>query len=355
MKKKCMTLLIIRKGGLDLKRLRMCLIILLICTISTKPSIISFAAYGDYYYQENIKVADAKTALNDTTLHKTTIVIMDCGVDEDYYIRAKKKKAMITSFYLKKFEKYSDFNENQHGTMVNCIVDETIRKLGVQSKIKTIHLKWRGSTYEYKDVVENFLNAIDKIIKNKDKYNIKVVNFSADMNIGSEYEVKKVKAAVKKLNDAGITFVAAAGNMDRAISIENSLSRLSDQIIFVGATDIQNKKAKWSDGLIQYASCTGKQLDLVAPGEEIDFGYQIGFFDYYCWNSGTSLAAPQVSVGVALMNAINPSLKPSKIESMLKNSATNLGKQKKDRNNTYGYGLLNLEKAVKSAKKSVAK
>lgn len=336
-----------------MKQIKKVFLVLLISIMMLRPNVVVDAAYGDYYYQENINVAGAKIELKGMTLHKTSIVVMDCGVDSDYYKIAKKKKTMASSIYLKSFEKYTDFLENEHGTMVNSIIDETIRKLGVQDKIKTIHLKWRNNIYEDENVVENFVKSIDLILKNKDKYNIKVVNFSADMDVSSEYEYKQIKKAIDRLNGAGIVFVAAAGNKNRLISKENSLSRLSSKIIFVGATDISNKKAIWNDGTIQYGSCTGKQLDLVAPGKEIDFGYQIGFFDYYSWNSGTSLSTPQVSVAVALISAINPDLKPGKVESILKTTAKNLGKQTNNRNDIYGYGLLNLEKAVKETIKSI--
>jgi len=63
-------------------------------------------------------------------------------------------------------------------------------------------------------------------------------------------------------------------------------------------------------------------------------------------DSGTSYSAPMVSAAIGLMKGINPELKPSDIEEILKNTSTDLGK--KGRDDYFGYGLLNIEKVVET-------
>jgi thermitase len=63
--------------------------------------------------------------------------------------------------------------------------------------------------------------------------------------------------------------------------------------------------------------------------------------------SGTSYAAPMVATAVAVLKSVNPKLKPAAIESILKSTAKDLGGKGKDDN--FGYGLIDLEKAIKQA------
>lgn len=51
------------------------------------------------------------------------------------------------------------------------------------------------------------------------------------------------------------------------------------------------------------------------------------------------------------MKSINSKLKPSDIEKILQDTAKDLGKQKKNRNDVFGYGLLNTYSAIEKAYK----
>jgi subtilisin family serine protease len=98
--------------------------------------------------------------------------------------------------------------------------------------------------------------------------------------------------------------------------------------------------------------------DVSAPGDNIRAAvpYNNGYQGYW---SGTSMAAPHVAGGVALLWQAKPSLdgNVNATEALLKQAATpskttqNCGGSGQNvPNNDYGYGFLNLLKAVQTAK-----
>ena len=122
-----------------------------------------------------------------------------------------------------------------------------------------------------------------------------------------------------------------------------------------GATDSSNTIANFSSrGPVTSDGSNRRKPDLVAPGVNIrgawpGNGYRSGY-------SGTSLAAPHVAGGVALIWQAKPALDGdvSGTEKLLEQTALHLtttdgcggDSDKKIPNNTYGYGLLNLQKAA---------
>ena len=74
-------------------------------------------------------------------------------------------------------------------------------------------------------------------------------------------------------------------------------------------------------------------------------GYAAG--DYFGGFNGTSAAAPQVAGVAALMLSVNPNLTEAQVRTLLQQTAKDLGTTGYD--NTYGYGLVNAEKAVEMA------
>ena len=74
-------------------------------------------------------------------------------------------------------------------------------------------------------------------------------------------------------------------------------------------------------------------------------GYSSG--DYFGGFNGTSAAAPQVAGVAALVLSVNPNLSESDVRILLSQTATDLGTSGYD--HTYGYGLVNAEKAVEMA------
>ncbi len=130
------------------------------------------------------------------------------------------------------------------------------------------------------------------------------------------------------IRSLGGLLVWAAGNDGRNLTFGN---RDNDDIIVVGATDINDNKASFS--------AYGQFVDLVAPGVSV-FTTDSGSDNDYASVSGTSFATPLTAGLAALIWSADPSLTPAEVEAILKGGADDLGSSGVD--NTYGYGRINV-------------
>lgn len=156
-----------------------------------------------------------------------------------------------------------------------------------------------------------------------------------------------------------LVLVRAAGN-DGVVARDEyyplAARRRLSHLLIVGSVDANNKLSSFSNRPGQACISTGTQCGrrnrnammrffIVAPGEQIlsDLpGNRVGYL------SGTSMAAPHVAGAAALVYqyalAGNTKLTPSEVASILKHSATDLGRKGVD--GTYGWGLLNVAAAL---------
>ena len=139
------------------------------------------------------------------------------------------------------------------------------------------------------------------------------------------------------LRAAGILPVFAAGNSgpaaDSGVSPANNPSAFA-----VGATD--NADAIYVLSSRGPSSCGGSGSvfpDVVAPGVDIR---TTGLFGTYGDHSGTSLATPHVSGGLALLLSAYPALSAEGQAQLLREGALDLGPAGPD--DVYGYGRLDL-------------
>ncbi len=130
------------------------------------------------------------------------------------------------------------------------------------------------------------------------------------------------------IRSIGGLLVWAAGNDNRNLTYGN---RDNDDIIVVGATDINDNKASFS--------AYGQFVDLVAPGVSV-FTTDSGSDSDYASVSGTSFATPLTAGLAALIWSADPSLAPDDVEAILKGGVDDLGSSGVD--NTYGYGRINV-------------
>lgn len=122
--------------------------------------------------------------------------------------------------------------------------------------------------------------------------------------------------AIKRAGDAGILFIAAAGNSssDNDSDPEYPASYDLDNIISVAAID--------NAGQMAYFSCYGKTtVDVAAPGVNV---YSTTPFGYESW-SGTSMATPHVTGVAALLRAANPTMTASQIKERIIKTAVPMG------------------------------
>lgn len=164
-----------------------------------------------------------------------------------------------------------------------------------------------------------------------------------------------LKAVVKAVRAAGIFPSMAAGNSGSGCSSIDTPPATYGASVTVGATDSSNGIASFSSrGPAVDGNTNRVKPDLSAPGDNIrgavpGNGYQSGW-------SGTSMAAPHVAGGVALLWQAKPALVGDITGSEL--AFTSTAKHEKSTqdcggrdgqripNNTFGYGLLRLYRAV---------
>ncbi len=122
-----------------------------------------------------------------------------------------------------------------------------------------------------------------------------------------------LREAIRAQNEAGIVFVAAAGNSAADCDLSPRYPACFDlpNVISVAATDRY-------DNLASFSNYGATSIDLGAPGVGI---YSTRLNGTYASMSGTSQAAPQVTGVVALLAAVKPGITVGEIRSAILASA----------------------------------
>ena len=172
-----------------------------------------------------------------------------------------------------------------------------------------------------------------------------------NMSLGGPSPSQIDQDLFNRISDLGIVVVAAAGNEG---STRPSYPAAYDSVFSVSAVDAQGRVTGYSN--------RGSSIDVAAPGGDgsNDFtgdGYPDGVLSTgaspsgfaYTFLSGTSMAAPHVAGVFALMKAANPGLTPADLERLLSDGDLTDDRGPPGRDNDYGHGLINAEKAVTAA------
>jgi subtilisin family serine protease len=163
--------------------------------------------------------------------------------------------------------------------------------------VRVLDCKGSGST-------ESVVAGIEWVTKNAKKPAV------ANMSLGGGAD-DALDAAVKASVGSGVTYAVAAGN-ESADACQGSPAK-EPSAITVGATDDADQKASFSNW--------GKCVDLFAPGVDIT---SVGITDpdATAKMSGTSMATPHVTGGIALYLSAHPDAKPADVATALVGAAT---------------------------------
>ncbi|MCA1593293.1 MAG: S8 family serine peptidase [Acidobacteria bacterium] len=212
-----------------------------------------------------------------------------------------------------------------------------------------------------KGTLSGLLNAVDWVLANRSLYKIRVANMSLGMAAVDSYQNDPACKAVRRMVDAGIVVVVAAGNNGKDSSGRKLYGGIHSpgnepSAITVGATNTYGTDARSDDTVTTYSSRGPTRSystdllgvkhydnlvkpDLVAPGNKIVGAQAVNnyiFTNYpqvnsytsanakMMWMSGTSVAAPAVAGAAALVLQANPSLTPNLVKMALMYTAQQL-------------------------------
>ena len=270
------------------------------------------------------------------------------------------------------------YDDNGHGTHVAGIIagngyDSGGRKAGAAPDASLVALKVLDANGN--GTVSNIIAALDWVLANHAKYNIRVVNMSVGSSIHESAWTDPLTLAAKKVVESGVVVVAAAGNFGRNAAGQIQYGGISAPgnapwVLTVGGSSTQGT-AKRDDDVIGGFSSRGPSFidwnakpDLIAPGQGTVSLAAAGSHFYqtkaaalsagtiataslpYLSLTGTSMAAPVVAGTVALMLQANPSLTPNAVKSILQYTAEDRGYN----GLAQGAGFLNAVGAVRLAR-----
>lgn len=200
---------------------------------------------------------------------------------------------------------------DSHGTHVSGTIgaeSNGVGVVGVNWSVKLISAKFLGRNG---GTTANAVKAVDYLTGLKTRHGLNIV--ASNNSWGGGGYSQALYDAIERANQAGILFIAAAGNSgtnnDATPSYPASYS--NSNIIAVAAIDSTGALASFS----QYGATS---VDICAPGVSINSTLPYNKYGAY---SGTSMATPHVTGAAALYAAAHPGASAAQIKSALLSGA----------------------------------
>ena len=267
------------------------------------------------WLSDKIGFSDIKEKLADMINDDYVLVaVIDSGIDTDHE-------------YFEDRLVYSDYNGSStgernsveddygHGTHVaGIIVGNTLDNVKIKP-YKVLNDMGNGS-------LSSIAVAVDLAVAD----GADIINMSLAAQNKSQTMIDSVNNAVAK----DVNVVVSAGN--KGVDLDNVYITPAciDSAITVSATDR-------NDNLASFSNYDGT-IDIAAPGQNIKSCY---LNNTYTSMSGTSMAAPQVSAGLAILQTIFVDKPASECEEMIKDFA--IAMSETENHNYFGAGLLYLK------------
>ena len=244
-------------------------------------------------------------------------------------------------------------DEYGHGTHVSGIVvgngfDSNGQKMGAAPEASLISLRVLDANGA--GTVSYIIAALDWVLANHTTYNIRVVNMSVGSAIHESAWTDPLTLAAKRVVDAGVVVVGAAGNFGKNTAGLPQYGGISSPgnapwVLTVGGSSTNGTPRRTDDTMGSYSSRGptyidfGAKPDLVAPGTgTVSLASAGSHFNLtqpgsllagsvatasqpYLSLTGTSMASPVVAGVVALMLEANPSLTPNAVKAILQYTA----------------------------------
>ena len=251
------------------------------------------------------------------------VAVLDSGVDTDHEI-FEDRLIHSTVNFSDSGAKNSCEDDFGHGTHVaGIIVDNTLSNVKIKP-YKVLNNKGKGS--------ESLIAvAVDLAVAE----GADIIN----MSLTSNGEFQTMTDSVNNAVANGVNVVVAAGNDKKDLSKSYVSPACIESAFTVSATTKYNK-------LSDYSNYNGT-VDIAAPGDNVKSSY---LNNTYYEMSGTSMAAPQVTAGLAIVYSAFPEKTAKEAEDMLCEYAIKL--QENEGENKFGAGLLYLKYVLDGMEKS---
>jgi len=262
---------------------------------------------------------------------EVVVAVLDTGVDyrhPDLVANMWTRPAGVPAYVDDELGTFNDLNgyngtdkdadpmdDNGHGTHCAGIIgaegDNGEGITGINQKVQIMPLKFlgRGGFGSTNDAIEAINYAIDR---KKNGVNIRIISASW----GSTSKSKALEDTIRAAGEAGILFVAAAGNDGSNNDNRPHYPSNYDlpNVISVAALDR-------NDQIASFSNFGSKTVHVAAPGKEI---LSTWLNDGYREASGTSMATPYVSGVGALIIASDPDITMKNLRARILGSADEL-------------------------------
>lgn len=251
------------------------------------------------------------------------VAVIDTGVELNH----PEFKRKLTTGYNVLTGSNNANDDNGHGTHVTGVIAAHLNNsAGIAGMtwnnpiipIKGIGADGSGSSF---DIAKGIKWATDQ--------GAKVINLS----VGNYNPSQVLHDAIKYAYTKDVVMIAATGNDNTS---HPSYPASYPEVIGVSAIDGNKNRAPFSN--------YGASVDVMAPGVDIPSTY---INQEYAQLSGTSMACPHVTGLATLIRSVNTRLKNDQVMNIIKKSSQDLGSPGRD--DYYGYGLINVSKALELA------
>lgn len=191
------------------------------------------------------------------------------------------------------------YSVDYHGTHTAGIMSGRHNKFGIAGLAPNVRYHFYnvfyGKNSEYTDSW-TVAKAVDTAVTK----GASIINLSLG---GQDYD-SVLAESIRRARTKGVVIVASSGNDgENKVSFPANLK----EVIAVGAIDANRRVAGFTN--------MDSQVKIVAPGVNI---LSLGMNNGFVYMDGTSMAAPMVSSGLALVKSVNPFLTPSDIDALLR-------------------------------------
>jgi subtilisin family serine protease len=305
-----------------------------------------------YDYEENldsIRLPQALARFESQMKSISTVGLLDTGFFPDHP-DLRGRLALYRNFSPRATDKPGD--TIGHGTHVAGLIaggSQSGRQIGVAPSTRLVVARIFDQNMD--SDLQLILKALQWMVDPKGDGSIKPRAINASWGMTKSYEKLKAETeplciAIRNLLQENILTVTAAGNTGTKGSGTINIPGACPEALTVGAVNNFDQLLWFSStGPATWSDVTVIKPDVMAPGFEIRSATST--YSDYERQSGTSMATPHVTGLISLLTSLNPKLSVLELKEIVQTTTQPLGKNSP--NTSFGFGRINVEKALESA------